>query len=492
MRSTFYGFEIARTGLYASQLNIDLTGHNIANSNTVGYTRQRLNLSSAELASGGVHFKEVITGYSGAGVRTNGIQQVRSDFLDRQFRRENSALQQWSTRADGLEYIETLLSKTGDGSLSGTIDAFFTSVQNLTQNPESKEYRTNMMQNALKMTDTFNHLHSQLNDKLQDQNSAVKTVADQINDIARNLADMNNQIFRFEISGDIAVDLRDQRNLLLDKLSTLADMSYSEGSDGKLTVTVSGHELVSHINYNQIVSSPTVTNPVTGANDFYGLTWSDDSSAVTVSSGQLRGYLDLRDGATAANPGIPYLISRLNALASGIATQFNAVHAGGFTMPDGVNPSVAGGNFFAAPAGAITAANFTVDASIQANVYLIAASSELITTDALKGNNKNALELIRLQSRLDLPGIGSIEGYLKGYLAEIGVEANHTYTMRDSEQTMVDSIERQRQSLSGVSVDEETTNLIKFQHAYSANARVITTIDEYLDVLINKMGLVGR
>lgn len=493
MRSTFYGFEIAKTGLFASQLNIDLTAHNIANANTIGYTRQRLNVSSKELISGAVQFREVTRGYSGAGVNINNIEQVRSTFLDAQFRRENSALQQWSTRADGLGYIETLLSNTGKGSLSGSIDTFFSSLHKLTESPESKEYRTNTLQNALQLTDTFNKIYTQLTDKLSDQNTAVKTVSDQINDLARNLAAMNEQIYRSELSGDTAVDLRDQRNLLLDNLSSLGNISYSEGSDGKMTVLLGGHTLVNHISYNQIVTTQDVTNPTTGNPDFYSVRWSDDNSAVAVTTGSLKGYLDLRDNDTANNLGIPYLIDRLNTLASGIATQFNAIQNAGYTLPDGATASVLGSDFFVSSTGAaITAGNLSVSAAIQANVNLIAASDVEITDSTLRGNNKNALKMVQLQSDQNLPTLGSIDGYVKGYLAEIGVEVSHTETMRDGELTMVESIETQRQSLSGVSVDEETTNLIKFQHAYAANARVITTIDEYLDVLINRMGVVGR
>ena len=491
MRSTFYGFEIAKTGLFASQRWIDLTGHNIANANTAGYTRQRLAMSSVELTMGAEHFKEVTTGYSGAGVRIDGIEQVRSVFLDRQYRRENGTQEMWSNRADSLGYIEQLFDETKDGALSTSINAFFTSVQSLTMNPESKEYRTNMMQNAMKMTDTFNHLHSQLNDKLLDQNSAVKTTADQVNDLAKNIAGMNDQIFRYELGGDNATDLRDKRNLLLDQLSGLVDISYSEDNIGRLTVTLDGKALVSHVATTHIDSTLSVANPVTGVNDFYGLTWADDNSAVNITSGQLRGYLDMRDNTTADNMGIPYMIGKLNTLAATIAHEFNAIQVNGFTLPNGVNASVAGANFFTDPT-TLTAANFTVDASIRNNVYLIAASSELVTTDALKGNNKNALEMVKLQNALTIPGIGSLEGYVKGLVAEIGVETSHTNTMFDGQKTLVGSIEKQKQSVSGVSIDEEMTNLVKFQHTYSASARVITAIDEYLDVLINKMGLVGR
>jgi flagellar hook-associated protein FlgK len=170
------------------------------------------------------------------------------------------------------------------------------------------------------------------------------------------------------------------------------------------------------------------------------------------------------------------------------------VNRQGYTLPDvsNGNTSVNNINFFDVPAGGVNALNFTIDNAIRTSVYNIAASGVPIVNDTLRGNNTNALLLDGIQNKVDIPGIGSIEGYLKGYVAEIGVEASHTSQMLEGEQTLVDNLTNQKTSVSGVSIDEEMTNLIKYQQSYSASARVITTIDEYLDVLINKMGLVGR
>lgn len=501
MRSTFYGFEIAKTGLFASQRNIDLTGHNIANANTVGYTRQRLVMASQELISGGEKFLEVTRGYSGAGVRTEGVEQVRNIFLDRQYRRENGMMEEWSTRSDALSYIENLYNETGNSGLSGSINSYFSSLHTLSLSPESKEYRTNVLQNALKMTDDFKHIANQLADKQMEQNEAVRVTSIQINDIAQNIAGLNNQIFRFELGGEKANDLRDQRNNLLDTLSGLTDISYAEDSEGQVTVQIGGKILVDKMATFAIDAAATKTNPIAGQPNLIELTWHDylepdgiTASPVTISTGKLKAYMDMRDGNTSDDIGIPYLMGRLDILASTIAQQVNIIHRGGFTLPDASNgnTSVNNVNFFDEPAGGVTAFNFSVSTAVKTTVYNIAASGSAITDVTLRGNNVNALLLVNLQNKIDIPSIGSIEGYLKGYIAEIGVEASHTNQMLDGEQTLVDNLINQKQSVSGVSVDEEMTNLVKFQHSYSASARVITAIDEYLDTLINKTGIVGR
>lgn len=499
MRSTFYGFEIAKTGLFAAQRSIDLTGHNISNANTVGYTRQRLILSSQELISGNEKLQEVTKGYSGAGVRTDGVEQVRSDFLDRQLRTESSSQQMWSTKSDALGYVEQLFNEVGDSGLSVSINDLFTSLNTLASNPESQEYRTNVKQNALKLTDDFQHYAAQLLDKQSEMNDAVNVSVMQVNDIAHNIADLNDQIFRFELSGDRANDLRDKRNVLLDNLAQITDITYSSDPDGQVEVQLGGKVLISKSTVHELVASPTVTNPITSGSNLYGVTWSDyvepdlSPSPLVTTSGKLKGYLDMRDGDSDSNIGIPYLMHQLDTLASTIATQVNTQHQAGYTMPDSSNgnTSVNGVNFFT-PGVPITAANISVDNAILTSVFNIATAGSQITSPNLVGDNQNAIALADLINKVNIPVVGSIEGYLKSFVSGIGVVTSHTDQMKDSEQTLVDSLSNQRSSVSGVSVDEEMTNLIKFQHSYDASARMITTIDETLDVLINKLGLVGR
>lgn len=493
MSSTFYGFEIAKSGLYSAQYAIDLTGHNIANANTVGYTRQRLMQSAQEITAGRERILPLTKGISGAGVRIDGIEQVRNSYLDTQYRREESSGNMWSARSDALSYIEQIFNETGDTGLSSTINSFFSSLNTLTMNPESEEYRSNVSEMALMMTEKFQHLASQLSDKQMDENEQVRIASVQINDLSKNVADLNDQIMRFELNGEKANDLRDQRNNLLDQLAGVVDIDYSEDSSGQVTVLLGGKTLVDKNQSFQIDAAATKANPIAGGSNLYDLTWDSDASAVTVTSGSLKAALDMRDGNASSTIGIPYLMGRLDTLAAAIADQVNTVHRQGYTMPDASNGNTSVNNVdFFDETSPVTAANFDISAAIKQSVFNIAAAGSPVTLPNNAGDNKNALALLQLQSKIDIPGIGSIAGYLDGYVSEIGVEVSHTNQMHDSQQALVDSLVNQRQSVSGVSVDEEMTNLVKYQHSYAASARVITTIDEYLDTLINKTGLVGR
>jgi flagellar hook-associated protein 1 FlgK len=494
MRSTFYGLEIAKSGLFASQRSIDLTGHNISNSNTVGYTRQRLLLSPKEIGVGGVRFKEITRGYSGEGVRINGIEQVRNIYLDTQYRREDSKLEYWSTRSDALGYIEQLFGETGDTGLSVSITNFFTSLQTLSMNPESKECRMSVLQSATEMTYDFQHIASQMADKQSDMDEAVRVTVIQMNDIATSIADLNDQIFRFELHGEKANDLRDQRNNLLDTLAGIVDIDYTENADGMVDVSIGGDLLVDGTTVNALQTTQTQPNAIAGLGPLYEVTWAATANPLVCASGKLKGYLDIRDGNASTNVGVPYLMSRLDELAYGITHEFNLVHNAGWSLPDASNGNVSatGIDFFTEGAAPVTAFNFSVDAAIQASVFNIATAGAQVTAPELRGDNTNALDLVNLQNQIGLPVISSIEGYEKGFVAEIGLETSHTNQMRDSQQVLVDSLSNQRQAVSGVSVDEEMANLVQFQHSYEASARMITAIDEYLDLLINRMGMVGR
>jgi len=498
--SAFYGLEIAKKALFVNQKAIEVTGHNIANANTEGYTRQRIVAQAVSPDSGPSRFANATKGLVGGGVTIKTVDQIRNEFLDKEFRKENSLKNEWATRADELSYVESLFTELSDTGISNSIADFLESIQEVTKNPENKEFRTNMLQNGLKMCETFNHYYNQLAEKQRDINESIRVVTIKINDIARSLSEINYQIARYELSGQQANDLRDSRNLLLDKLSELVDFTYSEDASGKLTVEVGGHTLVSHMSYNELTVTPSAYNPVTGQNDLYNITWADDGTALNANSGSMKAYLDLRDGNSAGDIGIPYIIKSLNELASSLATEFNAIHSQGYTMPhySNGNTSVTGINFFKVPTDAdgnplpITAGNLSISDDIINNVYNIAASSVEITGDELKGNNENALKMVALFNETGVTGVGGFDSFLKALISEIAVETNHTYTMFESQSILTENLEYQKTSISGVSIDEELTSLIKYQQSYGAAARVINAVDEALEILINKTGLVGR
>jgi len=487
--SMFYGLEIARKGLTASQKGLEVSGHNIANASTPGYSRQRLSLNAVEPPTGYMKYSNGAKGRVGGGVNIITVDQIRNPFLDRQFRNEETRLNYYSGKADGLAYIEALFDELNNANLSDSIADFRASISEVAKDPTNREFRTNMLQNAIKMTETFQHYSNQLIDKQAEQNSQVSVLAGQVNDLARSISDLNLQIASFELSGQKANDLRDQRNVYLDELSGLTDISYSYDNNDYLTVKIGSDELLSHGNYTKIIAEPDSTNasldptldPATQG--LFTLRWESGDNAgdpVEMSGGKIKAILDMRDGDTTDNLGIPWVLNQLNDLASTMVTEFNAIHESGWTLPNDGDPSVTNISFFDEPTDGVTAGNFAVSDDIKNNVFLIAASSEeVIPAQFNQGNSGNM-------------DIGSVSGFLKGILGNIAVEASQANKMLSSQNVLRDSISLQRESVSGVSLDEEMTNIIKFQHSYAAASRMITAIDQNLDVLINKTGLVGR
>lgn len=493
--SNFAGLDVALKALSVSQQAIEVTGHNIANANTTGYTRQRLMTVSIEPATGIERFAANALSRIGGGVAVKSVDQIRNPFLDGQYRQETSLGSEWSTRADGLGYVESLFNEMSNTGLTEAMTQFSASLQELAKSPAASENRTNVLQNAISLTETLQHYSNQLFEKQAELDQTVSVVTGQINTIAQSIADLNSQIAQYELNGQQANDLRDQRNNQLDSLAVLTNFTSIENNKGQLQIRLGDQLLVDHETVRQLTNEKTVANPLNGeANALYSVIWADNGTDVTINSGSLRGTLDFRDGATQNDVGMPYLSQQLDRLTVGLADSFNQIHQAGWTLPDLNNgeTSVTGIAFFTTEldefgvAKPMTAANIRVNPAIENNLGLIAASNQQITSNAMAGNNKNALALIDIFSRDDLPGIGSFSGFINGFISTIAVEANQANNRTANQKVLTDSLDQQRLSITGVSLDEEMTNLVKYQHSYAAAARLITTIDEMLDTLINR------
>lgn len=498
--SSFFGLEIARRALFTSQKAINVTGHNIANADTKGYTLQRVITAAVDPDIGGTRFLPPARALVGCGVTVQSIEQVRNAYLDRQYRKENALKGEWEVKSQGLSGIEMFFDESSGSSITAAISRFVASLNDLSKIPDGKEQRTNLLQSGIILTEAFNHYHSTVKIFQDEQNRAVKDTVTQINVIVRSIASLNEQIERFEIGGDRANDLRDRRNLLLDDLSKLINITSYEDSDGDFTIEVSNKILLQHNNFNLLEVEQSAYNPVTGEHDLYNVIWSSDGESVEISSGVLKGHLDLRDGNSIDNFGIPYFIENLNKLAGTLAEQLNQIHSQGYTLPHESNGyvSTSGINFFAVPTDEfgnevpITAENIRINEDIMNNIFNIAASSVEITGASEMGNNLIALDMVSLFDRNDIPDIGGINSFYRGILAELGVETSYANKKFEAQSALVDNIDYNRMSISSVSIDEEMTNLVRYQHSYAAAARMITAIDEALDILINKTGLVGR
>lgn len=514
MRSTFYGLEIAKTGLFISQNQLDVTGHNISNVDTPGYTRQRLATSAIPAGSQNAYIAVDKRGTSGRGVETICVEQLRNPFLDYQYRNENSTTTKWQTKEQYFEYVEALFNNELDSietssGISAIFSEFYNSLHELEKAPADQGVRKNVQQSAIKMTQSMNTYYDRLIDQQNTLNESVRITTNEINDIAKSIASLNEQIYGYELSGAKANDLRDQRNTLLDTLSGLINIETSEDINGQLIVQVNGRNLVRHASYKQFAVAENKPNPVDGGETMlYGVYWADQNGNPTTSevdpqNGALKGYLDIRDGNTKDNVGIPYVMQQLNALCQKITDDFNSVHEKGYTTPNGAETdSRTGIKFFAQEYNAdgtkvaVTAKNFRISDDIMNDVFNIAASDMPVSTgddNEQKGNGKIALQMCELISKQNSSGnADNVDSAYRQFLSEISIALEHMHDTADAQSIMKSHLSLQRQSISNVSLDEEMTNVVRYGHAYNAASRLISAIDEELDNLINKMGLVGR
>ncbi|MFZ7101355.1 MAG: flagellar hook-associated protein FlgK [Peptococcaceae bacterium] len=604
MRTTFFGLNIGAKGLAAQQQALETTGHNIANANTEGFSRQEVVMTSS-------YPLKTVNGFIGTGVEINDVRRMRDNYLDLQFRTENRSLGYWEFKSNVLEKVEVVINEPSESGLSSTMDLFWSAWEDLSRKPESSAVRTTVIETGQAVVETFNHMNRQLEELRVDIDESVNVNIRELNSLATQIRDLNYQIVKGEAEGPKANDLRDKRDLLLDEMSQLVDLEVVENQFGSISVSIGGRAIVSG---NKTYTIEGRSN----AEGFTDVVWSDGTQ-VKLRNGELRGMLDSRDEV------VVQFIDKLDKMACSFAEKINQQHSQGFhivedsLMPtlqnyqgyshgqrlDFTGPVVIDGsnntlNFSVdgGPAASITLTNgsynnndelvqeintqlaagnhnvtaYNVDGAIRLISNTVAdetklevssvainygaagsleeaaanilgffaddgvepqpefqgkAASFFMVTDETSGFsagniaiNFDVLETVNLIAAAtsapyggieDIVGDGGnslniaqlkydntmIEGttlddYYRSETAKLGVTAREADRMVENQGLVVSQLESKRQMVMGVSLDEEMTNMIRFQHAYNSAARYVTAVDEMLDTLINRLGLVGR
>ncbi|MCK9479157.1 MAG: flagellar hook-associated protein FlgK [Firmicutes bacterium] len=496
MATAFYGLHIAKTGLYASQKGLEIVGNNIANVNTEGYTRQQLNVSSLKPPGASGTLLGIEKAMVGAGVRVESIKQCRDKYLDIQYRQGNSDMGEWQIKADSLFTVEDVFNDTSNAELEDVLGLFFSSLEELSKSPEGAEIRTLVRQHAIVLTETMNNYSNRLERLQNELNDNISVVVGQINSLITSIHDFNNQILKYERNGDNANELRDKRNTALDNLSNLIGISYSENSAGVVTVTIGENNVcvVDESGEHSLSAEKIMPDYFGNSDSFYAVLLPTGAVAQIsdIGGGALKGYFDMRDGDNLANIGVPYFIKKLDDLTAAIVETVNEVHNQGYTYPSSENGEISknGVDFFNPEN--ISAKTMSLSNELIESIFNIAASSVEITGDFHKGNGQNALKMLDILEKEDIAVISNIHQHLKSIISDIAVQTSYSNGRVDNENILLSSISYKKSCVSGVSTDEEITNMVMFQKAYSASARLITAIDEQLDTLINRMGIVGR
>ncbi len=531
MRSTFYGLEIARSGMNAQQIGLDVTSHNIANANTPGFTRQQpIMRTIAPVSASLSKFVSNNTGQmAGMGAAIQQIRQIRDSFLDSQYRKENKRLGEWQIKQQSLSLVEAIFNEPSETGINSVLNEFFNALQAMSLNPEDPTTRATVQQKAFALTEYIREVYIKLEELQRQLDDNIISYVQEINSYAKEISELNKLIFKYEASGQRANDLRDQRELLLDKLSEIVDVTSYEDADGRFRVDIGGQMLVNHFDVKTLdvkVRSGSLTgnppkNNYTDIDGLHEVVWSETGDALNINGGILKGLMDMRDGIGAKEDpitdaegniiqppnknttfGIPYYMQQWNAFAKNFMIKFNAIHREGYNLygETGIDFFSDGSDQFDPQNVNHPAAKFiTLSKELQddwnniAAIYLDEDDGGIGPGDA-EGNNKNLLRLIALRHDTDFMGgnSGTMDNYIKSLISTLGVSSRQAQHMMENQQFLTAEISRRRMSVSGVSLDEEMANMVKFQHAYNASARVFTAMDQILDTLINRLGLAGR
>ncbi|WP_019424710.1 flagellar hook-associated protein FlgK [Paenibacillus sp. OSY-SE] len=522
MRSTFHGLETSKRSLFVQSTMMQTLGHNIANASTDGYTRQRVNATATRPLSMPGMFNSVAPGQLGTGVQYDSITRIRDSFLDVQFRRENQTLGSWSIVDDTIRSIEGFFNEPTENGMRSVMDKFWNSWEVLNRDPSLLSARVEVVGAATNMTNMMKHIDESLTKLENDINSSINIKVNEANDIINNIANLTDMIKRVEGTGDNANDFRDQRDLLIDKLSTIVDVQVTEGEHGDMTILAGGVTVVENAEATPITADIAAT---AGQLQGYALSLGEvgkvrdqmNAMVQTMVTGNVQvelaaGYVassnlvtkstvELENGMTIPPGGTIPAGARLKSAAQVEVNGFNGLHSLGYSLSD---PAKSGIPFFTSTDGGnFSISNIQVNPEITNDVSKIAASGRYDTVNGqnvtVKGNSVIAHALASLRDKTfnypsDMTSLstGSVDDYYRAMMGDMGTRAANAERNVKVQNDMVDSVIFRRQSVSGVSLDEEMADMIRFQHAYNAAARNMTTVDEMLDKVINQMGVVGR
>lgn len=554
--TTFMGMEIALRGLYSSQRGMANVSHNVDNTNTPGYSRQVVNQVAARpllVASG--------AGMLGMGSDVISVDRVRDQYLDEKYWSEAKYLGEWTVKATIIEDMQTIYNEPSDNGYTKIINEFYSALQQLSTDPSSHATRAMVMEKGVAVAKYFNSVAKHFDKLQEDLNNMVYSKVEQINTLADQIRDLNLQIYNYEVMGNKANDLRDRRGHLVDQLSQLVNCSAYEVETGlklpngepekRFMVTISGKALVDHADVVHLKCESRKENlNAEDINHLYEVSW-EDGNKLNVKSGELKGYLDMRDGNDGVpglngqpSPeckGIPYYQRKMNEFVWMFAMSFNegimdtngdgefdktVGHVNGYKLNSVDGDPESGIRFFtmlgsdgkpmdsnaflnevlayAAKQGITDDPSTPYDERLVAGYRLINARNFSISFDVEDnpsnnisassvagqvGNNEVLANLMKMRHNTYMFKEGTPEDFIKTLISTMGVDGQQYEQYLSVQEGITNQIINRRQSISGVSLNEEMTNLVKYYQIYGASAKMIQTYGDVLDILINRMGI---
>lgn len=523
MSGIFGSLNTATKGLIAHQTALATTAHNISNANTEGFSRQRVDLK-ADTA-----YNYVGVGQLGTGVKMESIVRMVDDYVNSQIRNENGTLQRFTSQSDVLDQLEIIFNEPSDSGLNFNLGELFNSWQELSKNPENLNSKTVVVENAKTFADTLNHMSDQINALKNDTINDIQKDVFDFNAIVDKIEVLNKQIFNISVKGESPNDLLDQRDVMLKDLSSITNFETSYDKFGQVSLSIGGVNILGQgERYEMSTVGSVVDNGMggytisvfRGGDSLSSIEIFDVAGATNYAPGQV--ILTKKNGATiddgiVADPSINSgqimgktealieiqdKMSSLDNYAKGLANAINTIHRYEGSADSGIN-------FFTDDAGLtdITAGNIKVNSDILADESKVNAAYDISDPNSPEGDGSRALAIARLKD-IKIDFIGNTVDYdsntmvvksdpdgatigqaYQDMVIKVGISKEHADNMVENQSVLVDQLTLRKESVSGVSIDEEVTNMIKFQKTYEANAKVIQVLSEMLDTLINRTGV---
>lgn len=524
LRPTFLGFETAKRGLTAAQKGLDIAGQNLTNWDSVGYTRQRMTQVALAPDAYRSRFSSSRIGVAGQGVDIIGIGQTRDQFLDRRFREESGDVGYYNQSNSILNDIQSALNEynpQNDTGLRACLLSINDALQDFSVNAYSETHANIVATEFKNLTQTLQQISGKLQAARSQQKYDLDISVQEINKKLQQLAGLNQAIM--EDMGMVRDnsyfgpnELLDERNVLLDELSQFFDMEYTDNADGTVTVSVNGQTIVSGSKFDKLEMVEDEKSGVTSVR------WLSTNKPAELTTGSLKATLDYINGRgpNLKNPGestargFLYYQDKLNAFAQSLANVVN--HIIPEANEDGTPKTDADGNIIyrkllgglsSEPDAdgkyhvrddiPITADNISISDQWSADSgYIIYQKGDDNAADNV-GNYALALAQAISEGKHLFDSNheefrGSFLDYVKGYVSTLAEDVSFAQNRHTATATITESLEDSRDAVAGVVVDEEVANLMLYQKSLSAASRLMTAMDEALDVLINKTGLVGR
>lgn len=470
MSGLYHTLGVGAESLFTSMQGVDTAGHNIANAQTEGYSRQRVNaVFRIPSESRGL----VI----GNGVVVDNITRAHDRFLEKQLNEVHQDFGEMDAKLETLKRMEGIYSPELDASVADEIGSFFNALQDLSSFPDELITRTNVVETADNLINTFRRIDDSLRVAKDDINGRIQGEVEEINVILTHIAELNRSISTLE-AGKVgeANDLRDQQDRLLRDLTQRFDINYYRSDNGMLTIRGPGETLLVDRSFKAEMVVSTMEDR-TGMFDLQVIESSEKnprSIRGAITTGRLKSLFDIRDNV------IEDLLFKNNSMVKGLADNINIIHRKGHGLND--FNSTTGRDFFALSDDINFAARSVKVSDI------IAGSTDAISvasTPNAPGDNVLGNELVRLQNtKIMEGGRSTLNEYYANYVGSFGLEVVRAQHDHDATQVLQSELKARRESVAGVSLDEEATNLLKWQSNYTASSKVITTVDEMLETVL--------